>query len=324
MSDFCISPSVSVVMPVYNAGRFLYQSLDSAICQTLEDIEIICVNDGSTDGSLGVMREYAKSDKRIKVIDKQNGGYGHAMNVGISAATGEYVMILEPDDFMSPDMAECLFDEAKRLECDVVKSNYWEYEGKTGRDSFENVLDGKTFGKVTNAMDDPWVILIRPCIWSAIYRRQHLIDRRIRFNETPGAAFQDTAFAFKALSSARRISFVENAYLHYRIDNETSSVKSSGKIFNVCDEFAAMESFICDDRERRMRLMPMLQRLKIDTYDWNLGRISEECRELFEDRISLEFIKAKYDGFLDQSLFDETRWARVQYFLSRYPEQSMF
>ncbi|MBQ3339101.1 MAG: glycosyltransferase family 2 protein, partial [Atopobiaceae bacterium] len=91
---------MSIIMPIYNAGSFLYQSLDSAVCQTFENIEIVCVNDGSTDASLGVMRDYARRDRRIKVIDKPNGGYGHAMNVGISAATGEYVMILEPDDFM--------------------------------------------------------------------------------------------------------------------------------------------------------------------------------------------------------------------------------
>ena len=317
MPESSISPSVSIVMPIYNAGRFLYQSLDSAVCQTLENIEIVCVNDGSTDGSLEVIREYARSDKRIHVIDKQNGGYGSAMNAGMSAARGEYMMILEPDDFMSLDMAERLFGEAKHHNCDVIKSNYWEYSGATGTDSFENVLKGKSYGVVTNALDDPWIIVTRPCIWSAIYRRQHLIDAHVRFNETPGAAYQDTAFAFKVLSSAARVCFVEDAYLHYRVDNEASSVKSSGKIFNVCDEFAAMESYISTDSFRRKRLMPFLQRLKLDTYEWNLGRIDEKYKKVFEDRITSEFLKASYDGFLDRALFDDRRWSRVQHFLNR-------
>ena len=317
MKESLGSPSVSIVMPIYNAGCFLYQSLDSAICQTFENIEIVCVNDGSTDESLCVMRDYARRDRRIKVIDKPNGGYGHAMNTGIAAAKGEYVMILEPDDFMELNMVERLYGEAKRLDCDVVKSNYWEYEGATGEDSFENVLAGRSFGVVTNAMDDPTIILIRPCIWTSIYRRKFLIDRRIRFNETPGAAYQDSSFAFKALTSADRLSFIEDAFLHYRIDNELSSVKSTGKIFNVCDELSAMESFINTDRERRARFMPMLQRLKLDNYEWNLWRICGEYKKAFEDRISAELIKAEYDGFLDESLFDEKRWSRVQYFLNR-------
>lgn len=318
MAESSTSPSVSIVMPIYNAGRFLYQSLDSAVCQTFDDIEIICVNDGSTDESLSVMRDYARGDRRIKVIDKPNGGYGSAVNAGFAAATGEYVMILEPDDFMSLNMVESLYAEAKRLDCDVVKSNYWEHRGATGEDSFENVLEGRSFGVVTSAWDEPDIILIRPTIWSSIYRRQHLVDQHIKLNETPGAAYQDTSFVFKALSSAKRISFVEDAYLHYRIDNEGSSVKSTGKIFNVCDEFAAMEAFISVDRERRAHFMPMLQRLKYDTYEWNLWRISDDFKRVFEDRITTELVKAEYDGFLDESLFDAHGWSRVQYFLSRY------
>ena len=317
MPNHPTSPCVSIVMPIYNAGRYLYQSLDSAVCQTLEDIEIVCVNDGSTDESLAVMREYARGDKRIKVIDKPNGGYGHAMNRGLAAASGEYLMILEPDDFMSLDMAERLYTEAKRLDCDIVKSNYWEHEGRTGKDSFENVLKGRRFGEVTNVMKEPDIILTRPSLWSSIYRIKFLIDNRIGFNETPGASFQDTAFVFKALTSAERISFVEEAYLHYRIDNENSSVKSSGKIFNICDEFAAMEAFICTDQERRALLMPLIQYIKFDTYEWNLWRITDEYKKVFEDRMSVELLKAKYDGFLDESPFNEAQWARIQYFLNR-------
>jgi len=313
---------VSIVMPIYNAGDYLYQSLGSAVGQTFSDIEIVCVNDGSTDGSLSVMREFAKEDGRIKVIDKPNGGYGHAMNVGMSAATGDYVMILEPDDFMSLNMVEVLYGVASSLDCDVVKSNYFEHQGSTGMDTFTDVLWGRECGTVTNSKIDPSVILMRPCIWTSIYRRKLLTDHMIRFNETPGAAYQDTAFAFKVLSSAERVSFVYDAFLHYRIDNEASSVKSSGKIYNVCDEFAAMESFICTDREARARLMPTVQLLKLDTYEWNLNRISEEYRPQFRDRMALEFIKAEYDGFLDRSLFDDGRWNRLQGYIAQYKKHS--
>ena len=305
-------PAVSIVMPIYNPGEFLFQSMDSVMNQTFAQIQIVCVNDGSTDGSLTLLREYAKCDRRVLVIDKPNGGYGHAMNVGMSAATGEYVMILEPDDFMEYNMVEALYSTAKELDCDVVKSNYWSYKGSTGTNEFTDVLFDKTCGIVTSALEDPKVVLIRPCIWTAIYRRQLLVDNAIRFNETPGAAYQDTAFAFKVLSSAKRISFLHDAYLHYRIDNEASSVKSSGKIYNVCDEFAAMESFICTRRELRAHLMPILQVLKFDTYMWNLNRIADQYKAEFRDRLSLELLKAEYDGFLKRELFDDARWEGVQ------------
>ena len=102
------APKVSVVMPIYNAEPYLEQALDSVLAQTLADIEVVCVNDGSKDTSLETIQRYAANDSRIKVIDKPNGGYGHAMNVGINNAAGEYVGILEPDDYLKPEMFEKL------------------------------------------------------------------------------------------------------------------------------------------------------------------------------------------------------------------------
>lgn len=312
------TPQVSVVMPIYNPGDYLFESMDSVLGQTFTDIEVVCVNDGSTDDSLSVMRDYARSDRRVRIIDKPNGGYGHAMNRGMDAATGTYVMILEPDDFMSLDMVERLHATAEEHRCDVVKSNYFAHEGVTGADTLVDIADDKPVNTVLNAMDTPSVVITQPCIWSAIYRRDLLTRHGIRFSETPGASYQDTGFAFKALSAADRVMFVPEAYLHYRIDNEASSVKSSGKIFNVCDELAAMESFVCTYAERRARLMPALQRIKFATYDWNLQRISDEFADQFRDRMALELIKARYDGFLDRSYFNDNMWKRLTSIIEGY------
>ena len=90
---------VSIVIPVYNVEHYLVECLDSAMNQTLHDIEIICVNDGSKDSSLEILLEYAKRDSRIKIIDKENAGYGHTMNLGIDMARGEYIGIIESDDY---------------------------------------------------------------------------------------------------------------------------------------------------------------------------------------------------------------------------------
>ena len=93
-------PKVSVIIPVYNVEKYLRQCLDSVINQTLKDIEIICVDDGSTDNCPNILDEYAAKDARIKIIHKKNEGYGKAMNVGISHASGEYIGIVEPDDYI--------------------------------------------------------------------------------------------------------------------------------------------------------------------------------------------------------------------------------
>ena len=114
-------PKVSVVIPIYNAENYLRQCLNSIVGQTLRDIEIICVDDGSTDTSLSIIHEYAQKDPRIKVISKPNSGYGHSMNVGLDAATGEYFGIVDSDDYILPEMYETLYYYAHKDDLDVYK-----------------------------------------------------------------------------------------------------------------------------------------------------------------------------------------------------------
>lgn len=114
-------PYVSVVVPVYNVQTFLPECLDSLISQSLKNIEIICVNDGSTDDSLTILRSYAEKDSRVKVLTKENRGYGHTMNLGFSAAKGEYIGICESDDFADKRMYEDMYRFAKKKNLDCLR-----------------------------------------------------------------------------------------------------------------------------------------------------------------------------------------------------------
>ena len=118
---------VSVVVPIYNVEQYLRQCLDSVVNQTLKDIEIICVNDGSKDSSLDIIMEYVNKDTRVKVIDKPNSGYGHSMNCGFDMVTGEYIGIVESDDYAELDMFEKLYNCAKENDLDVCKSGFFYY-----------------------------------------------------------------------------------------------------------------------------------------------------------------------------------------------------
>ncbi len=102
-------PKVSVIVPVYNGEKYLKECLDSILSQTLSDIEIICVNDGSTDGSYDILENYKLKDSRIKIINKPNTGYGNSMNVGIQESQGEFIGIVESDDYVEPNMYELLY-----------------------------------------------------------------------------------------------------------------------------------------------------------------------------------------------------------------------
>lgn len=117
-----MSPKLSVIMPVCNVESYLAECLDSALSQSFHEIEIICINDGSTDRSLQILREYEKKDPRVKVIDKANAGYGAAMNDGLDAATGEYVGILESDDYACEHAWEKLYTLAKEHDLDMSKA----------------------------------------------------------------------------------------------------------------------------------------------------------------------------------------------------------
>ena len=179
---------VSVVVPVYNVEKYLRQCLDSIVNQTLKDIEIIVVNDGSKDSSLEIMQEYAAKDKRVVIIDKPNSGYGNSMNCGFDRATGEYIGIVESDDYIDLDMYENLYKAAKEEDAEVVKSNFFLYwSGIEEESKFNAVVPydqcGKVFSPSTDLRGMKQVAYwnAQPSIWSAIYKRDFIRKNNIRF-----------------------------------------------------------------------------------------------------------------------------------------------
>ena len=237
---------VSILMPACNVEKFLKECMDSVVNQTLKDIEIICIDDGSRDSTGNILDEYAQKDNRIKVIHKANSGYGHSMNVGLQNATGEYIGIIETDDFADLNMFDELYKAAKENHADVVKSNYYSYVSQPEPQStyYEVLKEYDLYDRVFRPVEHPEIFRVRPCIWSGIYRREWLLENHVSFAETPGASYQDTGFAFKVWASAERALLVRDAYLHYRTDNANSSVKAAAKIYCICDEFKSIEEFL--------------------------------------------------------------------------------
>ena len=120
-----MTPKVSIIIPCYNVERYVRECVQSVLNQSLRDIEVIIVNDGSTDGMGEILREFANKDKRIILITQENGGYGVAVNNGIAKASGEYIGIVESDDFINPTMYEKLYAKAKDTDAEVVKCNFF-------------------------------------------------------------------------------------------------------------------------------------------------------------------------------------------------------
>ena len=129
------SPAVSILVPICNVEKYLDQCLDSLINQSLKDIEIICLNDGSTDSSPKIIQKYASLDDRIVVVDKQNTGYGDTMNLGIKKARGKYIGIVESDDYVDSEMFRSLYELAEDNDSDMVKGNFYYYYTDLSEDS---------------------------------------------------------------------------------------------------------------------------------------------------------------------------------------------
>ena len=306
-------PVVSLLIPIYNVERYLPECLDSAMGQSLGDIEIICINDGSTDSSSDIIAQYAAKDHRIKVIDKPNSGYGCSMNMGLHVAAGDYIGILESDDFFDPDALETLCDAALKSGADVEKADFYFYWSVPRERNERFGWVDSSMPSVTAPLDCPEVFFRKPSIWSAIYRRDFLLKNDIRFLETPGASYQDAGFNFKGWASAEKAALVDRPILHYRQDNESSSVNSPGKVFCVCDEYAEMLGYVAKrfSGDKKQLLSRLLVRMRFDSYIWNYERLSEDLRASFLPRLREDFSKENEQGWYDPSLFDPMKqWRR--------------
>lgn len=321
------TPKVSVIVPVYNMERYLAKCLNALTRQTLEDIEIVAVNDGSTDSSLDILQRFAAKDSRIRIIDKPNSGYGASMNRGINEACGEYIGIVEPDDYPDLAMFEKLYKAAKKHNCDLVKCNYYRTY-----DSYEEPewnLHGFGYGIPFDPVEKPSVICTVPSIWAALYRRSMLEGEGIRFRETPGASFQDTAFTLKAWFAAKRCVLLRRPLLHYRMNNPGSSSKTTDKVFTVCDELANAEEFMRARPVRAGAFAPWFHAGKWGKYRWNYERIAPELHDEFAQRMLEEFSAARDAGELLFPLFGLNSQSQlnclleqgVDTFVSRYPDE---
>lgn len=323
------NPKVSILVPICNVERYLRECLNSLVNQTLREIEIICINDGSTDSSLSIIREYERRDTRIVVIDKPNSGYGDSMNKGIELACGEYIGIVESDDFASLNMFETLYTEAVKNDLDVVRSNY--YAHRSGEDPscdylVENLAACGSYDKVFHPIDNPRVFMCQPAIWTSIYKKSMLDKEEVRFLPTPGASFQDTAFYFKAFYAADRVKLLKDGYLHYRIDNANSSVKNQNKLFCVCDEYAEVWDYAKRDEGKFQILKYWIPRQQYEGYLWNLNRLAPELQQRFYPRYVEEFSTIKEAGLIDSDRFDSRTLARLNkmindseaYYLEQY------
>ena len=232
-------PLVSLVVPIYNVADYLEQCLASIQSQSYTNLEIICLNDGSTDSSLALLEAYAARDGRIVIIDKENEGYGATCNRGIAAAHGSWVGIVEPDDYLEPTMIQELVNliqaNGGEDKIDIARSAYWrvfgnQKNGRAGAKSQFRAAAGAAEYRVPCAYKGrvkpkqqpcpidqmAQLLLHHPAIWTALYRKEFLTQNHINFKEVPGAGWVDNPFLIASHCCGARIVYADSALYNYR------------------------------------------------------------------------------------------------------------
>lgn len=238
-------PKVSVIIPVYNVEHYIDRCLKSVIEQTLEDIEIIIVNDGSTDSSKEIIEKYInRFPSRIKYLEKENGGLSSARNFALPYAKGEYIAFLDSDDYIEKDMYEQMYNKAIKENADLVECDFiWEYPNKKKYDI------GKEYTNKKEAIEKARVVA-----WNKLYRREIIEKNNLKFPE--GLRYEDVEFFYKLVPFIERIAFVRKCFVHYvQRDNSIANTQNNRtkEIFNVLDnviEFYKQNGIYEDYREQ--------------------------------------------------------------------------
>lgn len=206
---------ISIIVPVYNVEKYVEKCINSLLNQTLDDIEIIIVNDGSTDKSKDIILKYL-SYKKIKYFEKQNGGLASARNYGLQIASGEYIAFLDSDDYVENDMYEKLYNKAKKEDADMVECDFWwEYP------TYKKIDKRKKYKTKEDMLKRPRVV-----VWNKLYKKSIIDENKIRFPE--GLIFEDLEFFFKFMYYATKISYIPEPKVHY-VQRENSILSSGNK-----------------------------------------------------------------------------------------------
>jgi len=245
-----INPKVSVIIPVYNVEEYLEECLDSVINQTLNEIEIICVNDGSTDNSLKILERYSHKDNRIKIITQKNCGLGCARNSGIKEAKGEYILFLDSDDYILKDTCEQLYENAYSNNSDAVifkisrfNENSFNYSNPAF--GLDNIFKDEDFLNFTFRYND-----IKKYVLNASYSaclklyKKSFLDSYNDFQFSVSTAYEDVLFHVKLMLRASRLSFSPNYFYCYRQTNLNSITHVSSNIFDIFNVIDSVESFL--------------------------------------------------------------------------------
>ncbi len=299
-------PKVSVIIPVYNIEDYLKEALDSLCLQTYNNFEAICVDDGSTDGSLKILNEYAQKDSRFVVISQDNQGQGISRNKAIDMASGEYILFLDPDDWIEVNSLEILINKTiQNPDVDVIQFNYIsanENPAKNRITNFEknyktelkiilknnSIYNWQNFKKVK-------IQSFNFAIWNRLYSAKFIKNNNIKL--APNKHGEDHIFSIKSIFLAKKILYIDNVLYHYRMRIGSAVNKVSNDNFCVFENMKQIKDFLIE-QNLLDKLNSEFQDYVIHALAWHYPCIPEDNIRNYLDKVSQILTKKEYRKFL--------------------------
>ena len=292
------NPKVSVIVPVYKVDKYLTQCLNSIVNQTMEELEIIIVDEGDQDRCREIIDFFEKNDPRIVAPHQKNGGYAASCNLGMDMARGEYIAFVESDDYIEPEMYEEMYEYAKVLNADVVKTSYYEYfsdgrnyESPTKKFMSEQAPQNTCFS--LKEFCEIWQT--HPSVWAGLYKAEYINREHIRYVDKKGS-YVDAKFR-EVLLRTDKIAWLDKAYYHWRIDSDASSVT----IFKIDQMIERWEEFLSLFTERKT---------EFDKY-YAKNLVGELCRNIFD---AVQYRNCRPKG---------ENWKRIGKIVQFFPEEAI-
>ncbi len=316
-------PILSVILPSLNMRNYIGECLKSILSQSFTDLEIISVDAMSSDGTKDILEQYARLDSRIILKQCDVRSYGKQVNIGIKEAKGDYVAIVDTDDYIARDMYQKLIEKAKKYKLDYVKAGYFRHYEFSDREVYEERCDiipeNKYKDKIINANVCPCMHCWDGYLWAGIYRREFLLKNGITLNESSGAAFQDVGFFHQVTNKAENVMYLDYYGYYYRINRAGNSISSINGIKYMYDEYTRIldNRFIIEEKQLKYVCVKMVYSLMAECEKKAIVEaLDSDVVKIYLDKF-VDLVKSKFSlGIINSNDFSVNDIKEIEYLLN--------
>lgn len=293
---------ISIIVPIYNAEKYLNKCIKSLINQTKENLEFILVNDGSTDSSEEIIKSY--KDKRIKYFKNKNQGIGKTRNFGMKKATGKYIMFLDSDDYLSTNACDELFSKAEKDNLDLVINNFYRVEEETEKKVEVIIPEFKN----TTLKDNKRLLLdVNLAPWNKLYKRELLKKNKIQFVED--LKYEDAPFVVEAMDKAKKIGYIKKFLNYYVIHKNSETTVRDEKIFDIIEIVDKMRKYFSKRKEFTETVDKLSVRILTNYTIQQRVQQDKEVGMQFIDR-AFQYMKANIPDYKDNKYYENRGFLR--------------